>query len=144
VASRSRLIRGFLLAPITAPAAYAVGADAIEFIRGFTGTHSRPSLKSSIDLLALVAVVGLPIAYAATLIVGVPMYFLLRRAGLLSRLWLDIAGATIGIAVSIVIAPQVHGELISFPFPLWLGALLGLLTAEVFWRLIHQQSSLIR
>jgi hypothetical protein len=55
---------------------------------------------------------------------------------MLSRLVLWVVGATIGIAIAILLQPQLHGEMVSIPFPIWGGALLGWTTAESFWRLL--------
>jgi len=63
------------------------------------------------------------------------MYLLLRRLDAASHISMAIVGATIGVAAAVIIQPQVRGEMISIPFPLWIGGLLGLASAEVFWRL---------
>ena len=131
---RRRLIRAFLLAPLTAPAVYAAALIVVGVVRSIQGRGSF-SVGGVVAVLGLVAMVGVPVAYVATLAAGLPMYLLLRRLGMVSGLVMAIVGATIGVAAAIIIQPQVRGEMISFPFPIWVGAVLGLLSAEVFRRL---------
>ena len=45
------------------------------------------------------------------------------------------AGGIIGAAVALLLRPSLRGELFSIPVPAWAGALVGLVTAEVFVRL---------
>jgi hypothetical protein len=47
--------------------------------------------------------------------------------------WLG--GAAIGAAGALALAPYLRGELFSIRFPWWVAALLGLASAEVFWRM---------
>ena len=75
-----------------------------------------------------------PTAYVAALVVGVPTYFLLRRLGLVRRWTLWLAGAAIGAAGALALAPYLRGDLFSIRFPWWVAALLGVASAEVFWR----------
>ena len=46
------------------------------------------------------------------------------------------AGGIIGTAVAILLRPSLRGELFSIPFPGWVGTLIGLVTADVFVRLL--------
>lgn len=87
------------------------------------------------DLVIAVAWIGVPIAYAAMLAGGAPAYFLLRRLGVLLPWTLWLAGAVIGVVVAWLIRPSLRGELFSIPFPWWVGASLGVVSAEVFRRL---------
>lgn len=89
-----------------------------------------------LELVLAVAAIGIPVAYAAAILGAVPVYVMLRRLGAVSPLTLWVSGAAIGSAVPVVLAPQLKGELFSIPFPVWAGALLGLLCAEVFRRLL--------
>jgi hypothetical protein len=131
---RRRLIRAFLLAPLVAPAAYAVVLLVISVGRSIVG-HGGGSLSAIAGIVGLVAIIGTPIAYVSALAAGFPAYLVLRRVGLVSHLWIALVGAAIGVAAAIVIQPQVRGEMISFLFPMWVGGLLGLVSAEAFWRL---------
>ena len=125
-----RLLAAFLVAPLAAPIAYVVGALAVEaFRRG-----SALSGRSVLDLVIGVFTLGAPSAYFAALVAGVPTYFVLRRLGLLTRWTVWLGGAAIGAAGALVLAPYLHGELFSIRFPWWTAALLGIVSAEVFWR----------
>ena len=132
---RRRIVRAFLLAPLTAPAVYAVALIAIGIVRSVAGPGGSFSLNAMAEVVALVAAIGIPIAYVSALVAGAPMYLLLRRLGAVSHILILVVGATIGVAAALIIQPQVRGELISIPFPLWVGGLLGLSSAEVFWRI---------
>ena len=132
---RRRIIRAFLLAPLTAPALYAVALIGLGVVRSIAGRGGSLSLTAIAEVVALVAAIGTPIAYASALVAGAPMYLLLRRLDAASHISMAIVGATIGVAAAVIIQPQVRGEMISIPFPLWIGGLLGLASAEVFWRL---------
>ncbi len=109
----------------------------IELTREMFGSGGSVTVKSLFMLVAMVAAVGAPIAYGAMLVVGAPAFLLLRRANVLSRASLLAVGGATGIAVAIVIAPQLRGELFSIPFPWWAGALIGAVSAEAFWRLVR-------
>jgi hypothetical protein len=131
-----RLLLAFLVAPLAAPVAYVVGTIVVELLR----RDAALSARSVLDLLIGVFTLGAPTAYAAALVLGVPTYFLLRRAGLLSRWTLWIAGAAIGAAGALVLEPYLRGGFLIIRFPWWVAALLGLVSAEVFWR-IHRVTS---
>jgi hypothetical protein len=129
--SSKRLLIAFLVAPLAAPVAYVLGT----LVVGFVTTGNAPSGLSTLDLLIGVFTLGAPCAYVATLIVGVPLYFMLRRAGLLTRWSAWLAGAAIGAAGALALAPYLRGDPFSIRFPWWVAALLGLVSAEVFWRM---------
>lgn len=88
------------------------------------------------DLVIAVGFIGVPLAYAAALIGGAPTYFILRRFGVVAAWTLWLSGAAIGSIVAVLIRPMLRGDLFSVEFPWWVGALLGVLSAEVFRRLI--------
>jgi hypothetical protein len=129
--SNRRLLLAFLLAPLAAPVAYVAGTLAFA---PFTGRGSPPSGRAVFDLVIGVFVLGAPTAYAAALGVGAPTYFVLRALGLAHRWTLWLAGAAIGTGGALVLAPYLRGDLFSIRFPWWTGALLGLVSAEVFSR----------
>ena len=80
-------------------------------------------------------------AAAAALLIGAPIYLLLRRRGAVVPTTFWLVGAVIGAAVAVLLAPQLRGELFSISFPWWAGVLLGLLSAEVFRRLLLPRGS---
>ena len=129
---RARTFRAFLLAPLAAPIAYAV-----TLLGGtLVGRGSMPSARSAFDIVLAVFAAGVPLAYAAALVAGGPIYLLLRRFGLVHRGTLWSAGAAIGTTVALLIAPLLRGDLFSIRFPWWAGALLGVVSADVFLRLL--------
>ena len=128
--SPKRLLLAFVLAPLAAPVAYIVGTLLVGLVRG-----PRVSALGTLDLFIGVFTLGAPCAYVAALVVGAPTYFVLRRLGLLTRWTTWLAGATIGAAGALALAPYLRGDLFSIRFPWWVAALLGLVSAEVFWRL---------
>ena len=130
--STKRLLLAFLVAPLAAPVAYVVGAMAVEYVtRGYT-------LKalSALDLVIGTFTLGAPCAYVAALVLGAPTYAVLRRIGWVTRWTLWLAGAAIGAAGALALAPYLRGALFSIRFPWWIAALLGLVSAEVFWQVL--------
>jgi zinc transporter ZupT len=95
------------------------------------------SVRGLRELVIGVAWLGIPVAYGAALVVGMPLYLLLRQFGRVapSAMWLS--GAVIGGLVAFLLAPVLHGELFSIRFPVWAGTLLGMASAEVFRRLLE-------
>ena len=129
--SPKRLLVAFLVAPLAAPVAYVLGTLVVELFR----RGKAPSALSTLDLLIGVFTLGAPCAYVAALVAGAPIYFVLRRLGLLSRVTVWLGGAAIGAAGALTLAPYLRGDPFSIRFPWWVAALLGLASAEVFWRM---------
>ena len=127
-----RALLAFLVAPLAAPVAYVLGTVAIEVLR----SGSVPSTRSVLDLVIGVFVLGAPTAYAAALVAGVPTYLVLRKLGRVNRWSLWAGGAAIGAVGALTLTPWLRGGLFSIEFPWWTGALLGLVSAEVFWRVL--------
>jgi hypothetical protein len=127
-----RTVLAFLVAPLAAPVAYVIATLAIQAL----GSGSAPSTRSALDLVIGVFVLGAPTAYAAALAAGVPTYLVLRKLGLVSRWTLWIGGAAIGAIGALTLTPWLRGGLFSIEFPWWTGALLGLVSAEAFWRVL--------
>jgi hypothetical protein len=136
-----RLILAFLIAPVVAPAAYAAALVALIAGQAVFGSASLSSIGGAGEIVAVVAAIGVPVAYAAALFLGAPIYLLLRRSGRATPSMLWSAGAAIGAAVAALLAPRLRGELFSIRFPLWAGILLGILSAEVFRRLLLPRNS---
>jgi len=135
-----RLLQAFLIAPLAAPAGYAVCLMGLGLVRIVFGSASAPSVNSVVAFVLAVAAIGIPITYAAAIVAAL-IYFLLRRFGAVSPLTIWLAGTAIGALVAVVLAPQLKSELFSIPFPLWAGSLLGLLSAEVFRRLLSTRGT---
>lgn len=132
-----RLLLAFLIAPLAAPVAYIVGAIVV----GLVVRGSWMSTRALQDLFIGVFTLGGPTAYVAAFVVGVPTYFLLRRLGLVSRWTLWLAGAAIGAAGALALAPYLRGDLFTIRFPWWVAAMLGVVSAEVFWRVRGEPQS---
>ena len=135
------MIRAFALAPLAAPLAYVCVLLASVVIPAF-GRAPWPSFAALGGLLLAVGGVGIPTAYAAMLLAGLPSYLLLRRLGAVRRATLWLVGGTIGTVAALLVAPLVRGDLFSVPFPWWAGTALGLVSAEVFWRLLSSPATL--
>jgi hypothetical protein len=129
-----RLLLAFLVAPLAAPVAYVLATLAVQLIGS-----GAASVQSALDLVIGVFVLGAPTAYAAAFLVGLPTYFVLRKLGLVTRWTLWLAGAAIGAAGAATLTPWLRGAPFSIDFPWWTGALLGLVSAEVFWRVLAGQ-----
>jgi len=126
-----RLLVAFLVAPLAAPIAFILSALVVELM----SSSATPSVHSAFDLALGVFAVGAPIAYAATLAAGAPTYFALQALGLVRRWTVWLGAAAIGAAVAMALSPRLAGDLFSVKLPWWVGALLGMVCAEVFWRL---------
>lgn len=125
-----RLLLAFLVAPLAAPVAYILGAIVVGLIVRGSWMTSR-ALQ---DLFIGVFTLGGPTAYVAEIVAGVPAYFLLRALGMVHRWTLWLAGAAIGAAGALALAPYLRGDLFTIRFPWWVAALLGVASAELFWR----------
>ena len=136
IAPRTRFARAFAIAPLAAPAAYAGALLLVTVARAALGRDSLPSLGALVDLLRGVAALGIPVAYVAALAAGGPAVLVLCRLGVLRPVPLAVVGAGIGVAVALLLAPLLRGELFSIPFPWWAGGLLGLASAAAFWSLL--------
>ena len=137
--SSKRLFVAFLLAPLAAPLTFIVAALGVQVV-----ASGSPSARSAVDLVGAVLTVGTPPAYVATLALGVPLYFALRAFGLVRQWAVWLGGAAIGAVVSTVLASSLHADILSVRFPWWAGAVLGLVSAEVFWRVRSVPSSSCR
>jgi len=133
------------ITPLVAPLGYWLALTAYGFARWLTDQRKYgvrfPTVADLVKPLGLVLVVGAPIAWAAAL-VGLPLYLAARHAGgggplgPGQRAAVLVGGAAIGLVVAVVIQPGLRGDLVSIPFPLWLGALLGAAVAVAFLGMI--------
>ena len=125
-----RLLLAFLIAPLAAPTAFVLTALAVEMM----GSSSTPSVRAAFSLAFAVFAVGAPVAFVATLVAGAPTYFALLTLGLVRRWTVWLGAAAIGAGVAMALSPRLAGDLFSVELPWWAGALLGMVSAEVFWR----------
>ena len=132
-----RALLAFLVAPMAAPVAYVLATLAVQVL----GSGSPPTTRSALDLVIGVFVLGAPTAYAAAVVAGVPTYLALRKLGRVNRWALWAGGAAIGAIGALTLTPWLRGGLFSIDFPWWTGALLGLVSAEVFWRVLRPSTT---
>jgi hypothetical protein len=127
--SKRRIALAFLIAPLTAPTLYWATASLLAL-----GDPGRAlTLDRAFSSFALVLLVGGPIAYAATAVVGVPACYLVQTRGGWRFASLLVLGAGAGIATAFLTAPYLRGELFSVILTPLEGAALGCLAAAVFW-----------
>ena len=109
-------LRGLLIGPLAAPVVYWIGFIVYATARGAPFTVSRTLAE-----LALVLALGLPIAYVVTLIIGAPLFLVLRRLGWLS-VWTVIAGGALG---GLVVGLWYHPPVLTPSVATTLGAVSG-------------------
>lgn len=138
-----RLVKALLVAPLIAPAGYAIGVHVYGIARNFAQGRVTvlPPVRAVVQVVWIIAMLGVPIAYGVAFLVAAPIFLMLRRYGLASR-WVVLAfGAALGVAVATIMAPQLRGELFSIPFPPWAGGALGLASAALFWHIMTSRSA---
>lgn len=121
-------IRGLLIGPLVAPVAYWIGV-LLFARRDASGLDWYRALRE----LGVIVTFGLPVAYAATLLLGVPMLYGLQRLMWLRGTSLVAAGVLGGIVVAAVFAAGQQGALFPVIMPLYAGAVLGALVAGACW-----------
>lgn len=121
-------LRGLLIGPLVAPLAYWIGV--LLFVRRSSrGLDWYPALRE----LGVIVTFGLPVAYAATLLLGAPVLYGLQRLKWLNGASLVAAGAIGGMVVAAVFAAGQQGALFPVIMPLYAGAALGALVAAACW-----------
>ncbi|HET7188478.1 MAG TPA: hypothetical protein VFI52_09995 [Gemmatimonadaceae bacterium] len=130
------LLPAFLVAPLGAPLAYALGLLATSVFGASQGRGTMPTAHGVLEIVGLSFMLGAPLSYGVTFIAGAAIVLWMRRGRRVRRPALLALGAALGCVVAFAIAPQLRGDLFTIPFPWWTGALLGALTAELFWRFL--------
>jgi hypothetical protein len=127
-----RVVRASLIAPLTAPVLYYLMA----LVAAIADPMRRASAgQSALTALALVLAFGAPVAYAATVVVGLPLLWIVRRVAPLTLARTILVGFVVGVAVATGLAPWLSGDLVSIPLPAWQGVLLGGASAAVWYLL---------
>lgn len=121
-------LRGLLIGPLVAPVAYWIGV--LLFVRR---DAVRLDLYRVLRELLVICAFGLPVAYAAVLLLGAPMLYGLERLKWLRSTSLVAAGAVGGMVVAAVIAVGQQGAVFPVIMPLYAGAALGALVAGAVW-----------
>jgi hypothetical protein len=83
--------------------------------------------------VGLVFAFGAPVAYAATLGLGLPALWLMRRFGSLTIGRTILVGVVVGFGIAAALAPWLRGDLVSVPLARWHGGCLGAAAAAVWW-----------
>lgn len=123
-----RFIRGLLVGPLVAPAGYWIGTVAYAFASGLHG-----GWPEAIREIVPIAQFGLPVAYAATIVWGVPAYFALRRVGWLRAWTLALAGGLGGTMLGVAFAWQQRNVFFTVQMPILGAATLGALVGATCW-----------
>lgn len=121
-------IRGLLIGPIIVPIAYWIGVLAYAWASDF-GISWLKALRE----LGVIIAFGLPIAYAAAFVWGVPVLYALHRFGWLRASTVIVVGAIGGTIVALWFAVDQQGSLVRVRMPLSAGALLGALAGSACW-----------
>ena len=121
-------IRGLLIGPLVVPLGYWIGTMAYAWMSNF-----RLNWFQALRELLTVSVFGLPIAYAAALVWGAPVLYVLHRLGWLRPAPVIVAGALGGAIVALGFAWSQQGALIRVHMPVPAGALLGALAGAACW-----------
>jgi len=122
-------VRGLLLGPVVVPIAYWLGGTAHAWAR----QDFRFDVSHALRELLLIVAFGLPIAWAAALVWGAPVLYLLHRLGWLRASNVAIAGALGGTLVAVGFAFDQQGSLFRVHMPVAAGAALGALAGVACW-----------
>jgi hypothetical protein len=122
--------RAFILAPLVVPILYWAGAIAMALA---DANRRRVALQDPFAGFGSVLVVGGILAYAATLVASAPAIWLVRRAGGWTLVALLALGGIVGLIAAVIFGPYLRGDLFSIILPPLEGAVLGALSAGVFW-----------
>ena len=129
-------LRAFLVAPLVVPVLYWAGLLALALA---DPNRRRIALHAPLAGLGYVLAIGTPIAYAATLVAGMPAIWLVRHAGRWALAALLVLGGTVGLVATLVLSPYLRGDLFSVILSSLGGVGLGAVSAGVFWLLAPHQ-----
>jgi hypothetical protein len=115
MSEKPHAVRAFLLAPLIGPLVWAAAL-------GVTWAKGPVYVLGEIGV---VVVSSLPFIYGAAVLIGLPLYLLIRRRSQLAAWHSAIAGAVLG-AVTLPLAEPVVGRA-------GFGAMLGLAAGVLFW-----------
>lgn len=143
------LFLGCVVAPLTAPlimlfTILVVGED----LRGPAYKYGLNDAKEMFGIVGMFLVLGAPIAYAITIVAGLPFYFIIKKLGLIN-FWSITFGSVFVAILPILVMSAPNGfvlykeaEKSSFLFYLAF-ALCGYVVGLVFWFVsgLHKQSA---
>ena len=132
-----RLWLAWILAPLTAPVVFLL----LALVYGLATSRdwSMKSIGEYVQGAASVFVFGSLAAYAATAVVGLPAFLLLRKLGLLNYYTMALVGIVAATVYVIVVDWATLSALV-----LGVGALLGWACATVFWMIGRPRNKMLR
>ena len=93
--------KAFFVAPLTVPLVTAI------YISVFSSSETKSgSVMSLTEFVIAILLAGVPITYISVLILGLPVYFLLKESNALSIYSLFISGSITGLIVSVFIGTE--------------------------------------
>lgn len=124
----SHPVRALLISPLVVPLAYWIGTLVYAWLSDF-----RLNWIQALRELLTISVFGLPVAYAAALVWGAPVLYVLHRLGWLRAGPIIVAGALGGTIVALGFAWMQQNAVIRVHMPMSGGAALGALAGAVCW-----------
>jgi hypothetical protein len=122
--SNRRVIVAFAVAPLASPFVL-LGVD--------SAMHPTSDARLPvISALAIVALLGLPVAYLAEILIGLPMWKLLSALGIRSLFVFGLTGAAIGTLPALL-----RGDALAIP----LFAIAGAVSAVIFWAIVFYEGN---
>jgi hypothetical protein len=121
VAPMGRILTAFIVAPLIVPVIFFLDAIALR--------HVLPR-----D--AILTIIGLPYAYAAEIVFGLPTAWMFRHYRITSLTAFALAGGLIGFAVGVLMA---HPNLLSTETPFYACILAGVLASIIFRRILFSK-----
>ncbi|MCG7965726.1 MAG: hypothetical protein JAY63_03945 [Candidatus Thiodiazotropha taylori] len=123
--------KALLIAPVVGPLIYCIGAAILMVFSSSQG--------SVVAMVVLVLSAGIPVSYIATLIIGLPIYTLLKKKEILTITSITVSGALAGIIVLALFFSSFKGfgwfELNEFLNIAAIGFILGGAVAYTFARI---------
>jgi hypothetical protein len=121
-------IRGLLVGPLVVPLGYWIAAMVYAWISNF-----QVNWFQALRELLTISVFGLPIAYAAALLWGAPVLYVLHRLGWLRAAPVVVTGALGGTIVALGFAWMQQNAVMRVHLPVSGGAALGALAGALCW-----------
>ena len=132
---KKRLVKAFIIAPLSGPALFAVGVSALGAL---TSIGAGEIKKAGIVLTGapIWFLFGVPVSYLVTLVLGVPAYYYFHtRLGVGYAEWV-LAAAIVGAVAGLIVA--LSFQLFDMEWVvgyMLFGAVFGAVTGYTFWRL---------
>lgn len=125
-----RALKAFLIAPLMAPLVYWITSLASAML---DPVRRHAASQSFFTSFAIVMLIGGAVSYAATAVIGGPIYWFVARRNGLGLATAVSSGAVGGATIAALLGPSLHGDLVSIPLGPLRGAVMGASVAVVFW-----------